>query len=74
MKTRAQFYQSGDASLLGHFAFGGLCNSGDQFQDGGLAGAVEADDTQSLTWFHGKTDVLQGPKVPPRSSSAGSWL
>ena len=46
-----------------HFAFAGLGNTGNQLEDGGLAGAGMAGDKISFAFFDLEADVFQGFKT-----------
>ncbi len=70
VEAKAEFEQRGDATLDLDLAGGGVRGAGDEFEQGALAGAVDADDAERLARFDAEVEVAQHPgELVARSAS-----
>src|SRR6516162_5245111 len=70
MKPRPDFDQRSETTVDGDAAFTGCRNSGEQFEQRALAGAVAPDDSHGRAPLNLKRDVSQTPEVrraPPEA-------
>ena len=80
MKAGADFQQAGDATVDRHPARSGFGDAAEDFEQGGFAGAITADDADAVTLLVLKVDVLERPEflnlvtlhdLPPGEPVAG---
>ena len=63
MKTRTDLQEAGDASAGADSAHGRTSNLAEEFQQGGLAGAVLADDADDVALLDLEVDIAERPDV-----------
>jgi hypothetical protein len=63
VEAGADFEERADAAVEFDGAGGGFGDAGEDFEEGGLAGAVAADDAHDFTGLDVEGDVLEGPEV-----------
>jgi len=63
VEAGAHLKEGADAATGADDSGGGGGDGGEKFQQGGLAGAIAADDAYDIAFFHVKSDVAQSPHI-----------